>query len=93
MERTIISRDSKKKVTRKGRTWELPTVLPFEGNEWRNWFYGIAGYRWPKPGEYYISGAIPMAYKAERALKQEYLIAIPLEKVEPATGWRIKRDD
>ena len=32
-------------------------------------------YRCPKKGEWYLSGAIPMAYKAPNDLTQEFFIA------------------
>lgn len=34
--------------------------------------------RCPKKGEYFLSGAIPVAYKAPNDLSTEYFIAIPL---------------
>ena len=49
-------------------------------------------YRWdgkparvPKAGEYYLSGAIPTAYKAQKDMIGEFFIAVPVhETVTPA---------
>lgn len=50
-------------------------------------FYEVVGKRSPKRGEWFISGAIPVAYKAKNDLVSEYLVAKPTHFAEPARGF------
>ena len=67
------------------RRWNLPTVLSFEGRHYH--FYEVLGYRSPKKGEWFISGATPDAYFASNDLTQEYLIAIPADRAKQKFVW------
>jgi hypothetical protein len=44
-------------------------------------------FRAPKKGEYYVSGAIPAAYKAKNDLSTSFLIVEPLESFEQRMQW------
>jgi len=67
-----------KKITIRadGKRWKLPEVLSFGNYEIINnyFFYKAIGFRCPKKGEYFISGAKPRAYKAPNDLNTKYLI-------------------
>lgn len=59
---------------------KLPRLLTFEGLEdfAAKWTFTLDGFRCPNRGEYFISGAIPMAYKARNgSITQAYWIAKP----------------
>lgn len=57
---------------------KLPAVLPFEAHRVVvRCFYELDGYRAPKRGEYFVSGAIPCAYLATNDLTTPYWIARP----------------
>lgn len=43
-------------------------------------FYEYVGYRAPKAGEWYVSGAIPQGYRAPNDLSAEYHIVRPTFK-------------
>lgn len=80
-----------------GLKWELPKLLAFESldGKYRDAFnpnhatYKVLGYREPKKGEYYVSGAKPMAYKAPNDLGLTYLVVEPLVtyKRQTVTNW------
>lgn len=69
-----------------GKKWELPVVVPFEGFVGESWrsecLYHVLGYREPKKGEYYLSGAICEAYKAPNDLPSKFLVVKPTQKVK-----------
>ena len=67
----------------------LPETLIFEdlGRPSMRCFYRIVAVRKPKAGEWFVSGAEPMAYKARNDLTTEYQIAAPTHLAKPATGW------
>jgi hypothetical protein len=49
--------------------------LRFEtGSIASKWTWRRVGFRRPKKGEYYVSGAIPEAYRAPNDLPTEYLV-------------------
>ena len=50
-------------------------------------FYRLDGFRLPKRGEWFVSGAIPMAYRAKRDLSTSYHVAVPTHFAKPATGY------
>jgi len=78
-----------------GKKWKLPAVLLFfTGHivKGHYHFYDVVGYRPPKAGEYYISGAIPEVYKAENDLTTPYLVAVPTKKARPITAWIVEGD-
>lgn len=50
-------------------------------------FYEIVGKRRPKKGEWYASGAIPMAYRAKADLGSEYLVVRPTHFAKAAQGY------
>jgi hypothetical protein len=67
------------KVKFDNKTWDLPSTLIFErdGTESRTsrFFYKVIGFRAPKKGEWFVSGAIPYAYRAINDLSTKFLIA------------------
>jgi hypothetical protein len=50
-------------------------------------FYAKGEFRAPKKGEWYASGAEPMAYKAKNDLSSAYQIVVPTRYAKPATGF------
>ena len=50
-------------------------------------FYQREGFRAPKKGEYYLSGAIVEAYLAPNDLSSPYHIVTPTYKAEQSTYW------
>ena len=50
-------------------------------------FFEVVGKRAPKRGEWFASGAIPMAYKAKNDLVAEYLVVRPTYFAVPARGF------
>jgi len=59
---------------------KLPEVMPFEGVNGRqtlDCYWRYRGVGCPKKGEYYVSGAIPMAYKAPNNLSRSFMIVEP----------------
>jgi hypothetical protein len=66
----------------------VPLVLTFEGLEVNaKWTWETLGYRAPKKGEYYLSGAIPMAYRALNDLSSEYFVVRPVTKHKLRSVW------
>jgi len=73
----------------------LPQILPFEINERTNGnalggvpcYYTIEGTRTPKKGEFFVSGAIPEAYKAYSDLDTEYMIVKPTHRARRVAGF------
>ena len=66
-----------------------PETLVFEdlGKTSLRCFYRLVAKRKPKAGEWYMSGAEPMAYKARNDLLSEYCIVAPTHQAKPASGW------
>ena len=55
--------------------------------------HGRTAYRWngqparaPKAGEFFISGALPVAYRANADLSTAYFIAVPVDPLEAVRG-------
>ena len=77
-----------------GFKWELPKYLRFFDNvhfkfprtydDVRNAFtYNILGYRAPKKGEWYLSGAVCTAYYAPNDLTTKFLVVEPTQMYKP----------
>jgi hypothetical protein len=79
-----------------GRKWILPQVVSFEGIVLpkRSWtvdgqfgavqascFYEIDGYRPPRQGEWYLSGATVAAWHAKADMGDAYLVVRPTHHV------------
>lgn len=77
-----------------GKKWTLPTVLNFGGSYKRDFRkYEVLGYRPPKSGEFYLSGAICEAHEAFNDLSSPYLIAKPIgEPLTQKMAWVKKID-
>jgi hypothetical protein len=86
----LIRKDDVERVRANGKVYKLPKVMDFGGNShvvpklatWRFVRYGA-----PKKGEYYVSGAIPQAYKAPNDLIGSYLIVEPHQWVKITTAY------
>jgi hypothetical protein len=52
-------------------------------------YYTVEGHRAPRSGEWYLSGAIPMAYKARRDMASAYTIVTPTHYAAPRRGYEI----
>ena len=71
-----------------GKKWSLNKVYQFgiryeEGKQFHvpnNCEYDVLGYRAPKKGEWYLSGAMPSMYKAPNDLGMEFLVCKPTTK-------------
>lgn len=58
----------------------FPEVLPFErvkGHQTTECYWERIGVRPPRKGEWYLSGAIPMAYKAPNDLSTSFIVVRP----------------
>ena len=71
-----------------GKKWTLPDVLYFERAFGGYYYYKIVGYREPKAGEYFVSGADPQAYLATNDLSTKYLIAKKTAKAKLVRVWQ-----
>jgi len=81
-----------KTVRFEGKKWELPEVAAFEpygsgGLCEGYYFYEVVGYRPPKKGEYYLSGAIVEAYCAPNDLSTPYLVVVKTKRVVLRQVW------
>jgi hypothetical protein len=59
-----------------GKKWTLPAMI-VDGTYsviGKSYDYEILGFRKPIKGEYFVSGAIPAAYKALNDLSTEYIV-------------------
>lgn len=66
----------------------LPETLQFErlrGHLTTECFYKVVGKRPPKKGEWYVSGAIPMAYRARADLSAAYHVVVPTHTAKLVT--------
>jgi hypothetical protein len=73
-----------------GKKWTLPDVVVFEGDfslAFPKFTFVVLGYRRPKKGEHYLSGAIPQAYIAPNDLSSEYLVVRKNEKLVLRQVW------
>jgi hypothetical protein len=70
-----------KKYKQAGKTWKLKDRLMFEGTGGRYYEYSISAYRPVEKGEYFLSGAIPMAYKASNRISYSHLVVVPHENI------------
>lgn len=62
----------------------LPEIIDFDGLSGK-WTWRLIERRPPKKGEYYLSGAIPTAYKAPNDLSTPYMVIIPMRRYVPKT--------
>ena len=70
-------------VRMNGKKWTLPDVVQFGDRVYLNphYTYEVIGFRPPRKGEYYLSGAIPQTYLAPNDLSSEFLIVKQKEKM------------
>lgn len=61
-----------------GRTFHLPTILPFQGRG--DHYYTVVAFRPPRAREFFVSGAKPTAYEAYNDMHGEYLVVTPTAK-------------
>lgn len=66
----------------------LPQVLHFDLGAPTACFFEIVEYRCPKKGEFYVSGAIPEAYRALNDFPSPYWIVRPTHRAERVTTFR-----
>lgn len=69
----------------------IPEVIPFEAvaanGQTRDCYWQKVRDGYPKKGEFYVSGALPMAYKARADLSTRYTIVKPTHFAERSTIW------
>jgi len=73
-----------------GKKWTLPDAVEFEGRydvAYPRFSFVVLGFRKPKKGEHYLSGAIPHAYIAPNDLSTEYLVVQRKEKLVLRQVW------
>jgi len=79
-----------------GFKWELPKFLRFCDNGktppntsvkdiYCAWNYNVLGYRCPKAGEWFLSGARVAAYYSKNDLSSKYLVVEPVQMFKPVT--------
>jgi len=73
-------------------TYALPATMPFikhsEGMLAPRFFFDVVDYRAPKRGEFYVSGAVPEAYRAPSdGIRSMFLIVTPTDKAKQVTTW------
>lgn len=62
----------------------LPDAVHFEGLPTRRKFtYRVMGFRPPRRGEFYLSGAVVWAFRAPADLRTPYQVVEPLEEYTP----------
>ena len=71
---------------------KLPETLTFEDlpggvGAGARCFFRTIGHRAPKKGEWFVSGAIPRAYRARGDLTSEYYVVVPTHYANPASGY------
>lgn len=64
--------------------WHQPVAVDDRRGMW--WVEKI-GYRKPLKGEYYLSGAVPQAYRAPADLLAAYLVVKPVRVASKQTTW------
>lgn len=67
----------------------LPQVMPFErvdGFKTRDCYWEKIGFAIPRKGDWYVSGAIPMAYKAPNDLNSSFLCVRPTHYAKLVTA-------
>lgn len=67
-----------------GKRWTLPLVVRVERGFY---FYKVLGFRPPKRGEWYLSGAVVEAYKSCSDLETPYLVIETTAKAVQRTVW------
>lgn len=68
----------------------LPKHMPFEradGIRTRECFWKAVGMGTPKEGQWYVSGAVPMAYRAPKDLSSSFMIVRPTFYAEQVQQW------
>jgi len=79
----------------------FPNVVPFEGlaQEDGSAFYGgaecfyeVLGFRRPRKGEFYLSGAVVAAYRAKSDLAQEFHVVRPTYYARRVTSYERGRE-
>jgi len=94
MSHFYVSKQGTKRVRLDGKTWTIPTVLPFKGEEDAPQsdycLYDVLGFRQPKAGEYFLSGAIATVYRAPNDLGQDYLVVKKTLRARRETVWVVE---
>lgn len=73
-----------------GKKWTLPRIISAEGGLayfCKKFTYDILGYRKPRKGEHYLSGAVIQAWRAPNDLSQEFLVVKIKNQVKPKQVW------
>jgi hypothetical protein len=88
----IVARDATMRVAIRGKSWELPKVLPFwtgpSGIAVKDWyFYAVIDFRPPKKGEYYLGGGPVEVWKAPNDLSTSFLVVQKTDRAIRFTGW------
>jgi hypothetical protein len=68
---------------------KAPRVITFEGLDdmASKWSWRLIGYRCPNKGEFFMSGAIPQAYKARQHMTREYFVVEPITQHRRMSRW------
>ena len=96
----MITSESVFKHRENGKVWTLPVILAFGtrshkleqsgviSHQANHCEYKVLGYRCPKAGEWFLSGAIVGAYQAPHDQRTPYLVVEPTVKRKPVTTTR-----
>lgn len=66
----------------------LNEPIEFEGSLWRAFYFEYMGWRAPKKGEYFLSGAIITAYRAYSDMTRDFHVVRPTHVAQRVTGWQ-----
>jgi hypothetical protein len=76
-----------------GKRWRLPNRVRIGGDFiFKTYAYEVLGFRPPKKGEFYLSGARIMGYQAPNDLSTPFLVVRPTEEMVPRTVWVPKEE-
>ena len=82
-----------KRVKVNGKYYTLPLVFYFGPealtafHNTYTYFYDVVGFHHPKKGEWFVSGAMPIAYQAPNDLRVKYIIVVPTDKAKQIPRW------
>lgn len=74
-------------MSRQPRLPETAWFPALPGGKPRLCFFRVVGYRAPRSGEYYVSGAIPEVYQTRNDLESKYWVVEPTHEAVKVTTY------